>query len=54
MSCLSVTQFNSYVNAEVMYLVYEGPQYNCYLIQIYILDAVMDWLLRNVLVSTHQ
>jgi hypothetical protein len=46
-SCFSVTRVtcDKTLNAEVMCLVYEGPQDNCYSTQIYILDVVMDWLL---------
>jgi len=46
-SCLSVTQVycDMTLNAGVMCLGYEGPQDNGYSIQIYILEAVMVWLL---------
>ena len=46
MSCLSVTQINCdmRLNAEVICLVYDGPQVNCNSVQIYILDVGMDWL----------
>ena len=55
MTCLSfllTTQVNCdmTLNVEVKCLVYEGPEDNCYSIQICILDVVMNWLLCNMAV----